>query len=304
MKPPYRLGITHHLLFPDSMQDPAVHEATLAQVLPWPEFEVVDLFCAGDAAQEAREVEMIKASGKRPVYNTPLLHQIPGCDPNATDRATVRHTREAALIHLDLAASCGAETMNIASGPNPSPDERSQAWEGWVDFFAWFGEEAAERGTRVVIEPFDQTIGKNLLIGPTAEARRSVEQARERGVENVGLMVDMGHLPLLDETFAHALALSAPYLWHVHLGSAVMRDPSHPLYGDAHPPLGIPEGEHDLTDLAEFLVELAAVGYFSAPEVTLTLEMRPYEGVSPRASVERWLEMLEEAWDLVERRNS
>jgi sugar phosphate isomerase/epimerase len=304
MKPEYRLGLTQHLLFADGMSDPAYHERTLLDALSWSEVEVMDLQCQGDAAQMAREAAAIKSSGKIPVYNTPLLYLEPGCDPNSTDPAVVERTRAVALTHLDTARDCGSRLQNIASGVNPSVEDRDEAWRGWIDFITWFGREAGERGIHVVMEPFDQSIGKNLLIGPTRDAVRSVEETRSRGVVNVGIMVDMGHLPLIGEQFDEALDIAQPYLWHVHLGSAVMRDPSHPLYGDNHPPMGIPEGEHGIEHLIDFLKELVRVGYFEQESVvggspTLTLEMRPYPDTSERESIAQAMVMLDEAWQSV-----
>jgi sugar phosphate isomerase/epimerase len=291
-------GITHHLLFPASLSDPAVHEATLAEMLTWPEVTTLDLYCAGDVAQRAREIARIRDRGCGVVYNCPLLVNLPGCDPNAVDPPTVQHTRAAALPHLDAAAACGARTITIASGRNPRPEARTRALAGWIDFLAWFGTEAKARGLRAVIEPFDQSIGKNLLIGPTIDAVMCVELVRAtRGLDNVGLMVDMGHLPLMGEDFATAIELSAPCLWHVHLGSAVMRHPAHPLYGDNHPPLGLAEGEHDAAHLVAFLHALQAVGYLDAPGATLTFEMRPYPGLSERESAARAFAMLAHAWE-------
>lgn len=292
----YRLGINHHLLFAESAADPATHERTLREVLAYPEFAVVDLYLAGDAAQQEREAALIRASGKQVVYNFPLLHLLPGCNPNATDPEIAERTRVMALGHFNAAATAGAKLVTVASGPNPAPAEHDAAWNGWIEYLAWAGEQAAARGQRVVIEPFDQSVGKNLLIGPTADAVRAVQEVRARGIETVGLMVDMGHLPIMGETFAQALWLSAPYLWHIHLGSAVLRDPAHPWYGDFHPPLGLPEGEHDGSHLTAFLRVLRAVGYLDAPGAVLTLEMRPYPDCTQRQSVERWLEMVAEAW--------
>lgn len=296
MRPKYLLGVNHHLLFPEGMTDPAAHEASLAEVLAWPEFEVVDLYCAGDAAQRAREVASIRASGKRVVYNSPLYGLYPGCDPNALDPATVRRTRQAALPHLDAAADCRAMAVNISSGATPRPERREEAWRGWIAFLEWFGREAGRRGLRVVIEPFDSSIGKNLLIGPTREAARSVQTVQARGVTNVGLMVDMGHLPIMGESFAEGIGASGPWLWHVHLGSAVIRHPAHPWYGDFHPPIGLAEGEHGPEHLVAFLRELVASGYFDRPEPTLTFEMRPYPGLTERQSVLEWITMLGDAW--------
>lgn len=117
---------------------------------------------------------------------------------------------------------------------------------------------------------------------------------KRRKVNNVGIMVDMAHVTITGETFAQAIGLAKSCLWHVHLGNAVIRDPQHRWFGDFHPPLEIPEGEHDRTHLAAFLRELKAVGYFEGGNASLTFEMRPYPGLSARASVEVWLKMLKE----------
>ena len=46
--------------------------------------------------------------------------------------------------------------------------------------------------------------------------------------DNFGLTIDMGHLPLIGESFREALETTKDYLVHAHLGSAVKRDASHP----------------------------------------------------------------------------
>jgi sugar phosphate isomerase/epimerase len=296
MPPVYRLGLVHHMLFSAAMRDPASHEATLRDLLAWPEFTALDSNCAGDDAHASREAALIRESGKTHIYNIPMLCKQPGCDPNATDAETIARTRAVALRHLARAVDSGAVLATVASGPNPSPADYARAWDGWVDFVAWLGTEAAARGLRVAIEPFDQSIGKNLLIGPSREAVRCVETVRARGVATVGLLVDMGHVPLLGERFTEAVTLAAPYLWHVHLGNCIMRHPAHPLYGDNHPPIGVPEGEHGLAELAAFLDALEQVGYFTTPDATLTFEIRPYPGESERASALRSLALLDAAW--------
>ncbi len=297
MNRPGRLGVNHHLLFPASMDSPEVHEATLPEALAYQEFDAIDFFCAGDSGQRKREAAQVRASGKHPVYNCPLLYQVPGCNPNACDPGMAGRTRQAALPHLDAAADAGAELINIASGPVPPDDFAGEAWSGWLDFLEWFAREAGSRSLTAIIEPFDWTIGKGLLIGPTRDAVHSVEKVRRRGANAVALMIDMGHLPIMGESFADAIQLSMPYLLHVHLGNAVIGDPSHPLYGDNHPPLSIPEGEHDETHLVEFLFELAQAGYLDNADATLTLEMRPYEGATPAESVARWVRMFDDAWE-------
>ena len=126
----YRLGVNHHLLFPESMADAAVHEHTLAELLAWPEFAIVDCYTAGDAAQRRREAAMLSASGKGVVYNSPLYYTMPGCEPNATDTDTIARTRDAALPHLDAAADSGALRMAWWNASNWSSGLAARAAAG------------------------------------------------------------------------------------------------------------------------------------------------------------------------------
>lgn len=298
-RPTYHLGIHHHQLYSDGIVNDEIHERTLGELLAWPEFSVVDMYCAGSTAQQAREAAMVRASGKTAVYNIPLFDKMHGCDPNATDSATITRTRDTVLPHLDAAADAMAMMTSIPSGLNPAPWAHGQLAEGWLDFLSWFGLEVGNRGMDALIEPYDAHIGKNIMVGPTRYAVHSIEAMRAQGIDNVYLMVDMGHLPITGESFAHALGLSAPYLRHIHLGNAIIRDPMHPWYGDCHSPLGLPEGEYNLQELADFLGTLRGVGYFKNHHASLTLEMRPYPMLDQRRSVDCWLQMLNEAWELI-----
>ena len=295
----FKLGINHHLLFPAVTEDWDLHERTLKQLAQMEVFEVLDLLLPLEAERLRREVDIIRASRKEVVYNTPLLGLEPGLDPHSTNSEVHERTVQRALAHLEAAHRAGARKMNIASGPDPGPSERPAAKAGFVQFLCELGREAAERQILVLIEPFDRSIGKNLLIGPTAEAAGIVERVQQEGVENVGLMLDMGHVPLLEEDIHEAFRISAPYLHHTHLGSCAKRDPDSEFYGDKHPPLGLPEGECDVPEVVEFFEAAFAVEYLRpGHRATVTLEMQPYPGLSAEESIDIWLEKLDQAWSL------
>ncbi len=295
----FKLGINHHLLFPAVTNDWDLHEQTLTKLAQTEIFEVLDLFLPMEAERQRRELDIIWASGKEVVYNCPLLGLEPGMDPNSSDPEIHACTLQCACAHLKAAQRAGARKMNIASGPDPGPSERSGAKACFVEFLCELGREAAEREIMVLIEPFDRSIGKNLLIGPTAEAAEIVECVHQEGVESVGLMLDMGHLPLLDENIYQAFELSAPYLYHTHLGSCVKSDPESEFYGDKHPPWGLKDGECDVPEIVEFFDGAFAVGYLRCGHrATVTLEMQPYPSLSAEESIDIWLEKLNEAWAL------
>lgn len=293
----FKLGINHHLLYPEVTDDPDYHEETLGRLVEMEPFEVLDLYIPRAPEVRSREIELLRASGKEVVYNPPGYWAIPGLNPNSADPQVQRRTLERAVNHLEAAYQVGAHIANIASGLDTAPEQRPAAKDGFVSFLCKLSAEAAARDILLVIEPFDRSIGKNLLIGPTAEAVEVVERVRQQGFSNMGLMLDMGHLPLLDEQMRQAFEISAPYLWHTHVGNCLKSDPDSEFYGDKHPPLGLPGGEHDWLDVVEFFRAAFDVGYLApGKRATVTLEMQPHPGLSAEESVPIWLKKLEEVW--------
>ncbi|MHA6482918.1 sugar phosphate isomerase/epimerase family protein [Paenibacillus sp. strain BS8-2] len=289
-----RLGINHHLLFPDSFESIAVHRRSLPEVLGYPEFEVIDMFLANDMEAGIEEAELVKSSTKEPIYNCPLMMS-PTRNPHSPDPVIRRETQDEVIAHLLRARSIGARKAVIASGVNPGESLFAEQTAYFVDYVYALCQAVPDM--EVLIEPFDRSIGKNLLIGSTREAADVIRQVRERGPHNAGLLIDMGHIPLMGETFEGALQEAKPYVRHIHLGSCVMSNPTNPLYGDMHPPWGYADGENDVPELIEFLRELFRIGYLGGEsKPTVTLEMRPYPGKSERQSVDIFLSKLDEAW--------
>jgi sugar phosphate isomerase/epimerase len=289
-----RLGLNHHLLFPASFDSIIEHRRSLPEVLRYPEFEVVDMFIANDVKVGIEEAELVTSSNKEPIYNCPLMIS-PTCNPHSSDPTIRRETLDEVIAHLLRARTIGARKAVIASGINPGEALFAEQTAYFVDYV--FALCQAVPDIDVLIEPFDRSIGKNLLIGSTREAADVIRQVQERGQHNSGLLIDMGHIPLMGETFAGALQEAKPYVRHIHLGSCVMSNPANPLYGDMHPPWGYKDGENDVPELIVFLQQLFKIGYLGGESrPTVTLEMRPYPNLTERESVDIFLAKLREAW--------
>jgi len=118
-----------------------------------------------------------------------------------------------------------------------------------------------------------------------------------RDFPNLGIELDVAHLPLMGEGFASAIRRSAPWLKRVHLGNCVMRDSQDPFFGDRHPPMGYPGGEIDVPELVEILGTLREVGFLNrANRGDLILELNPFPGKSEDESVADNLERVNRAW--------
>lgn len=288
------IGVTHQLLCPAAWTDAEEHERTLCEVILPSATAGVDLLPPpdGNPARVAREAAALAASGKRVVFCLPFLHAEAGSNPSSTEPAERRAALETARRWLDVGRAFGAAQVVTVSGPDPGPDQRAAQTAGYADFLVELCAEAAP--LPVCIEPMDRDIDKRALIGPTAEAAALVDQVHARGGTNLGLLIDMSHLPLLREGFDEALAASGPRTQHVHLGNCLLRDPADAFYGDKHPPLGYPGSEHDAGDLRRFVAALDRCGYLARPIASLSFEIRPRPGLTASATLDEHLAWLAE----------
>jgi len=215
--------------------------------------------------------------------------------------SSVPQQREAAISQIksgvDEAYSLGAKQLAVLSGPTPTPDKREKAKELLVDSLTQICGYAQNKGNlSITLEIFDRDIDKKCLIGPTEEG---VEIAREvrRHYPNFGLLVDLSHLPLLKESADHALKTAQDYLAHIHIGNCILKDKSHPAYGDKHPPFGLAAGENDVEEVRLFLKALMEIGYIDeGKQNVVAFEVKPLSGQSPEVVVANAKRTLMEAW--------
>ncbi len=156
---------------------------------------------------------------------------------------------------------------------------------------------------KVALEVFDYDIDKKSLIGPAALAARFASEVRKE-YPDFGLLVDLSHIPLLHETIEEALLPVKDYIIHAHMGNCVMRDPSLPAYGDAHPRFGFPGGENDVDELSHYLEVLFSLGFFSQEtRPVVSFEVKPFGDEDPDLVVANAKRTLLQAWDKVTKKN-
>ncbi|HET6477911.1 MAG TPA: TIM barrel protein, partial [Dehalococcoidales bacterium] len=198
----------------------------------------------------------------------------------------VPQQREAAISMIkggvDEAYMLGAGQLAVLSGPAPVKGKHDQAKGLLIDSLSQICSYAQSKGKiGITMEIFDREYDKKCLIGPTPEA---VEVAKEvkRNYPNFGLMVDLSHLPLLKEKPDYAVKTAKNYLVHVHIGSCILKDKSHPAYGDKHPPFGMAAGENDVEEVRLFLKALMEIGYIGAgKQNVVAFEVKPLSGQNP-----------------------
>jgi sugar phosphate isomerase/epimerase len=295
-----RVGLVHHMLYPDCGEQPDEHVRTLLTLAERTDIETFD--CCLPYEQEARAqlIPALRACGKADItFATHFfpLRKISFCTISRTEQAQIR------IIVRDMiaqAAAIGATGFIFASG-GPTPSQATQAHHAaFADFCRWLCGELKPHGIIAMLEPFDMTIDKKFLYGPTPECMALVESLRP-GCDNMGVELDVAHLPLMGESYEHAIRTAAPHLKRVHLGNCVLRNTAHLRYGDTHPPIGYPGGEIDVPELTEILGLLLAVGFLDKQNRgNLVVEMTPWPGKTIEETIRDGFARLNQAWERVE----
>jgi len=215
---------------------------------------------------------------------------------NAFEEAKRREAVQVAIDAYDEAREMGAHFFSLISGPNPA-NHRDEAFALLVKSLREICAHAKRSGEiPIVLETFDCEIEKRCLIGPSSDALRLVNDV-SKDFPQFSLMLDLSHLPLLNEQPAESLRILKGRIGHIHLGNCVLADKNHPAYGDSHPPLGIPGGENDVDEVADFLKTLFEVGYLGeGRRPRVSLEVKPRPGDDANAVLAGSKRVLLEAW--------
>ncbi|HIE52286.1 MAG TPA: sugar phosphate isomerase/epimerase [Armatimonadetes bacterium] len=297
------LGLVHPMAFPETMQGKGPVVETVARLVNDEFFGAIEITSIPNPEVRGQVASLLQQSGMDVIFAAQPQLLMAKLDLNALEAGP----REPAMARMkecvDEAYEVGARIMALMSGPDPGEAQREAAKEVLVAALKEICLYAQERATDYVmsisLENFDREVDKKSLIGPTAEAVEIAKQVREE-CQNFGLLVDLSHLPLLQEDAAETLSTAADYLIQIHVGNCVLRQPDHPAYGDQHPRFGIPGGENEVEELRYFLETLIYTGYFQQVLPTrmpvVSFEVKPLPGESSEAVIANAKRTFLRAW--------
>ena len=285
------LGVNHQFLYPASITDEKAHTETLKLIS---EFDCIDaLDCwlwRGERSRE--ELNILKNSGKIINYNIGDRFGEEICLPSSPDRAQRDRAYDIMMREISYALELGSKKIVFGSGPD-MPEDHEGAKERFFETIMRACEQLP-KDVIMALEPTDWDIDKHFLFGPVEETAEFIHKVRKSGFENIGMLIDMCHIPIMYETMETAIQKSLDTLVHIHLGNCVIKDKTSPYYGDKHVAWGYPGGEYDEESGIKFVRLLDKAGYFDKAN-TVSFEMRPIDGYTAEDSLKSWVDIWKKA---------
>ena len=293
-----QVGIVHFMAYPECMKGEGPIYDTLTKIVEDEFFAAVEITWIKDPAERARVKALLATSHLTVGYGAQPCLLSQKLNLNHFDAAERKKAVDQVKACIDEAAEVGADAVAVLSGADPGT-RRQEAFALLVGSVKELCGYAKSKGLRFVLESFDSKYDKKCLIGPAKDALALCKAVRKE-YKDFGIMVDLSHLPIQDETPMQVFGtLKKENIAHIHIGNAV-KQTGHPAYGDQHPRFGLPGGENDVPQLVEFLKALLEIGYLGkGRRPVVAFEVKPLPGETSGAVIASAKRTLLEAWALV-----
>jgi sugar phosphate isomerase/epimerase len=291
-----RLGIVHFMAFPAVLKGEGPVVETVKQIAADEFFAAIELGWINDASQRAAAAALLRESHLNVGFGAQSALLVTKSNLNALDAGDRQKAVDLVRGCIDQAVELGAGRVAVLSGPYPGEADEVRATRSLIESLLDLSAYGRARGIGITLETFDRSIEKKALAGPT---RLCVEisEAVRRDFPEFGLMLDLSHIPLLEEGIRESLTIARDHLVHAHIGNCVMRDRAHPAYGDQHPRFGIAGGENDTPEVIEYLRCLFDIGYLGgADRPFLSFEVKPLPNETPEAVIAGTKRVFQDAW--------
>ena len=292
-----KVGLIHFMAYPQVMRGKGPILETLQKIAEDDFFTAVEISWIKDAKVREKAKKLLEMSHLTVAYGAQPRLLINNLNLNSFNEEERKRAIREIKAGVDEAYEIGAKALAFLSGKDPGKEGREQACELLISSIKEICNYAKSKGDLgITLEIFDQEIDKKCLIGPANEARKLAAEIRKE-FDNFGLMVDLSHLPLLNETPTQAIMPIKDYLVHAHMGNCIMRDKDQPGYGDQHPRFGIIGGENDVKELTEFLKVLLDIGFLNHQNPPIvSFEVKPLAGETSEVVIANAKRVLKEAW--------
>lgn len=278
----------------------------LTKVLADPFFTAMEVSYIKDDAVRKKAADYLQKSYVDIIFNGGSAFRELKIDLSNLDADVRKAGIQNAKLLVDQAYELNASILHVVTGKDPGPDDRKQALDHFItsvkEICRYAQEKADKYELTVSVETGDRYFDRKYLLGPTNEAVEVIREIK-RDYRNIGLLLDEGHFPVMQEDPHKALWMAKDYLTHIHLGNSYVKDRSAKHFGDKHLPFNVPDSEIGVEELAKFIRTLFDIGFFSSPKPTrrpvMTFEVGAYDGEPEELVLANVKRVFGEAWGLV-----
>ena len=255
------ISIVHPGLWPAAAVDEKIWEHSVRTVMEDPFFKRIEVAPITDMRRRKKLNEWLQMTNMKAGYLLQPLIFGKGYHLQSMNTAERTLAIDGIIAGMDEAVESGADRVAIISGPNDPNGESESALERLSDSLILLDQAATERNLQLDLEMFDTSVDKKRFFGNSTMAKALMERL-DKQTTNLSLLVDLSHIPLLDETIEETVINTASWLGHAHIGncSTKLNDAR---YGDKHPYFGYANGCHGVSELSRYLQALHNVGYWN-----------------------------------------
>lgn len=292
-----KVGVVHFMAYPETMKGEGPILETLEKIAEDDFFTAVEISWIKDEKIRKKAKKLLKTSHLTIAYVAHPRLFLKKLDLNSFDEEEREKAVAEVKAGVDEAYEMDAQGLVFLSGKDPGEEKREEARNILVSSIKKICDYAESKGKLgIALEMFDREIDKKCLIGPAKDAKKVAEEIR-KNFDNFGLIVDLSHPPLFNETPIQAIRPIKDYLVHAHIGNYILRDEKHIAYGDQHPRFGIEGGENDVEELAAFLRVLLEIGFLNTENPPIvSFEVKPLADESSGVVIANAKRVLREAW--------
>lgn len=291
-----KVGLIHFMAYPSTIKGEGPIKDTIKAIAVDDYFNAIEITWIKDAETRKEVKALLDTSHMTVAYGAQPRLLTTGLNINDVNEEGRLKAVATLKEGIDEAYEMGAVGMAFLSGKYEE-STKEEAYQALVKSTRELCSYAKEKGNlKIALEVFDYDIDKKSIIGPVDLAKRYAEEITSE-FDNFGLLVDLSHLPLLRETAEESILPIKDYIIHAHMGNCVVKDPSLPGYGDAHPRFGFPGGENDVDELVEYLRVLIDIGFLNEENPPIvSFEVKPFEDEDPELVIANAKRTLNLAW--------
>ena len=301
----FNIGTIHFMSFPEVMKGEGPIIETLEKILANDFFSAVEITRIKDdkVREQAKKMlessHMVSAYGAQPVLLSNKLNL----------NSLIEEERKKAVAEvkkcIEEAAYLGTKGVAVLSGPHPGKELEKEGIKKLIQSLEELCSYSQNYNLGFELESFDSDVDKKCLVGKSELAAEVAAEVRKK-FPNFGLILDLSHFPIQYEETKTALKNCSEFITHLHIGNCVLKDKSHPAYGDLHPRFGVEGGENDVEEVREFFSTLFEIGWLKKDgsprpggKPIISFEVKPMAGENSNIVLANSIRVFKEAWELI-----